>query len=310
MDDQRRAWDYHDPAGTRMLGIAADVLRSFGSGIGGHHLAIVGGLAPVLLVPEPPSGLDLHVGTGDIDLMLSIQLMEGETAEYYRSIVEGLRGLGLHPDEDDGRTILWRWVGRHRGAAVQVELLCPVRRRGGVPERPSAGTPAEVNVGPNGEITALALWLGHLVLEDTVIVERRVETVHGSLTYPFPVAGLAAWLCLKWDAITRRDKPKDAYDVVWVVDALGPVVAARRIAESALLTGRFADEVRGGLSRLVGDQFRDVDSVGPRSYAGFFGDSGVDRRRRHALGTMNEFRSQLEALRVVARTPWTGSTPV
>lgn len=43
------------------------------------------------------------------------------------------------------------------------------------------------------------------------------------LGYEFPIAGLAPWLCLKADAIMRRDKPKDAYDVVWLLDALGPV---------------------------------------------------------------------------------------
>jgi hypothetical protein len=32
----------------------------------------------------------------------------------------------------------------------------------------------------------------------------------------------------------RRDKPKDAYDVVWLIDALGPAEAAARIAGSSL----------------------------------------------------------------------------
>jgi hypothetical protein len=40
--DQARAADYDDPMCDRLLGVAADVLRSFGSAFGGHHLAIVG----------------------------------------------------------------------------------------------------------------------------------------------------------------------------------------------------------------------------------------------------------------------------
>ena len=35
----------------------------------------------------------------------------------------------------------------------------------------------------------------------------------------------------------RRDKPKDAYDVVWLTDALGPDQAAEAIAASPLLAG-------------------------------------------------------------------------
>src|ERR1700757_4320226 len=40
--DQTRAVDYDDPMCVRLLGTAADVLRSFGSAFGGRHLAIVG----------------------------------------------------------------------------------------------------------------------------------------------------------------------------------------------------------------------------------------------------------------------------
>ena len=42
-DDQARAADYDDPMCSKLLGTAADVLRSFGSAFGGRHLAIVGG---------------------------------------------------------------------------------------------------------------------------------------------------------------------------------------------------------------------------------------------------------------------------
>jgi len=66
------------------------------------------------------------------------------------------------------------------------------------------------------------------VPDDTITIPRRVETASGGLTYEFPVAGLASWLCLKSDAIMRRDKPKDSYDIVWVLDALDPYTASER----------------------------------------------------------------------------------
>ncbi len=45
-----------DLVAERLLGVAADVLRSFGSAFGGQHIAIVGGAAPTLLVAAPPTG--------------------------------------------------------------------------------------------------------------------------------------------------------------------------------------------------------------------------------------------------------------
>ncbi len=141
--DDATASAYDDPMSERELGIAADVLRSFGSAFGGQHLAVVGGAVPSLLVASPPRGIEPHVGTADLDLHLSLHLLDGETADYYDSIIDGLRSLGLEPDRDRGKEIKWRWVGRHRDARVQVELLCPVRSRGGRPEDPAQDTPAD-----------------------------------------------------------------------------------------------------------------------------------------------------------------------
>jgi hypothetical protein len=222
-----------------------------------------------------------------------LHLRDGETANYYDSIIDGLRSLGLVADREGDKEIKWRWVGRHRDTHVQVELLCPVRTRGGRSEDPAEDTPAEANIGPNGEITALAVGFGHFVPHDTIKVDRRVESSQGELTFEFPVAGLAPWLCLKSDALMRRDKAKDAYDIVWTIDALGPEEASARIAGSPLLVSPHAEELKAQLRRLITDQFQSVRSVGPRQYATFHGarDDGADRR--HALGTMSELGTQL-----------------
>lgn len=291
--DDATASAYDDPMSERQLGIAADVLRSFGSAFGGQHLAIIGGAVPSLLIASAPSGIEPHVGTADLDLHLSLHLLDGETADYYDSIIEGLRSLGLVPDRDDGREIKWRWVGRHRDARVQVELLCPVRSRGGRPEDPAEDTPAEANIGPSGEITALAVGFGHLVAHDTVSINRRVESAEGELTFDFPVAGLASWLCLKSDALMRRNKPKDAYDIVWTLDALGTDDAGSRVADSPLLAGADAEEVKAQMRRLATDQFRNERSVGPKQYSTFLESQDVERARRHAVGTLDAFARAL-----------------
>jgi hypothetical protein len=294
-DDQAKAAAYDDPMCSKLLGTAADVLRSFGSAFGGRHLAIVGGAVPSLLVCKFPERLRPHVGTADLDFHLSLHLLDGETADYYQAIIDGLRSLGLRTDMQGGREVKWRWVGRHRGARVQVEFLCPMRDRAGRPEKPASGTPAEANIGPAGEITALAVGYGHLVPRDTVYVERRVMTSDGMLGYEFPVAGLAPWLCLKADAIMRRRKPKDAYDLVWLLDALGPEEAAAHISGSPLLDGELAADVLEQLARLVTDQFCDTASVGPAMYASFLEADDVNADRRHAFGTVTAFGKALNA---------------
>lgn len=236
-----------------------------------------------------------HVGTADLDFHLSLHLLDGETADYYQAIIDGLHSLRLNPDTQSGRKVKWRWVGRYRDSRLQVEFLCPVRTRAGRPEIPATGTPAVANIGPAGEITALAVGFGHLVPDDTVLVERRVETSRGMLGYEFPVAGLASWLSLKTDAIMRRDKPKDAYDVVWLIDVLGPAEAAARIAASPLLAGDLAADALGQLNRLTTDQFRDLAAAGPAMYASFLGADDSDGERRHAHGTVAALAKALRA---------------
>ena len=63
MDDRATVADYSDPMSEKLLGPAADMLRSFGSAFGGRHLAIVGGAVPSLLADTVPLGIKPHVGT-------------------------------------------------------------------------------------------------------------------------------------------------------------------------------------------------------------------------------------------------------
>lgn len=292
MDDQVTADDFSDPMSEKLLGSAADVLRSFGSAFGSRHLAIIGGAVPSLLVDSIPAGIARHVGTADLDLHLGLHLMDGETADYYDAIIDGLRGLGLSSGTSGEREVKWRWLGTHRGSKLQVELLCPERTRGGRPESPASDTNAELNVGPNGEITALAVGFGHLVVDDTVMVDRMVETSEGRLRFEFPVSGVASWLCLKSDAIMRRAKSKDSYDVVWLIAGLGPGEAAGRVRDSRLQETEFASQVTEQLTRLA-EQFQDTESVGPRSYANFLMSGNPERDRRYAVGAVAEFWAAL-----------------
>src|SRR5437879_6128595 len=70
-----------DVAGT-MLGEAAWLLRALG--FAAKHTILIGGLVPGLLVLDPGPSRPKHIGTTDLDLCLSVALVEGDTTEYER----------------------------------------------------------------------------------------------------------------------------------------------------------------------------------------------------------------------------------
>ena len=92
-------------------------------------VVVVGGLVPSLLIDQatPPPGVDLHVGTMDLDLGLSLALLEEER---YRSLSERLRSAGFAPDKTAGGDITrqrWRTTGT---SSVTIDFLIPPSRPG------------------------------------------------------------------------------------------------------------------------------------------------------------------------------------
>lgn len=285
---------------TQLLGVAADVLLAIGDPGILHHVAIVGGLVPTLMAYEgltPSSGQ--HIGTGDLDLHLTLELLEGNTSEYYGNVIAALRRLGLDVVQEQGRDRRWRWQGRHRDVFLTVELLSPTRTHpAGSPQAlPAAGTRAQSSVGDADDIRTLGLDFGHLVHIDRAKVARTVETRDGTLPdFAFPIAGIASWLALKVDALDKRDKSKDAYDVVWLLECLGPREAAQRTDASALWTSAHRDDLAGQLDRLE-VIFAQPDHVGPGRYARFLQELGYPPLR---AGDITEARLRRDAVEIVA----------
>ena len=97
---------------------AAAIVRSLG--FAASHVVLIGGLVPGLLVPVLDPGIEPHVGTADIDLCLSVALIEGDTATYDRTEAV-LRRLGF---SESGASFRWR---RSSGVPVTVEFFCPAK---------------------------------------------------------------------------------------------------------------------------------------------------------------------------------------
>lgn len=278
----------YDPAvAEQLVAEAADIIRSLG--FAASHVVLIGGLVPGLLVPVLDPGLEPHVGTADIDLCLSLALVEGATDTYER-IETVLKRLGFA--EGDAS---FRWQRRER-VALTVEFFCPAdeTRPAGQAFRPLA---AENPVGKHnlgGRLSALALDAGEILTTDVEVVRREVVLPDnkGTTALDLRVTGPVAFLVAKSQALVganARDKPKDAYDIVWLIESWpgGPASAA---ADFAGRPGFASPEVRPALDGIR-DAFGDTDRVGARSYARFVATSADEEPQleRRAVGAIREF---------------------
>jgi hypothetical protein len=276
--------DYDPRLRASLSAEAVRILRAFG--FAGAHVVVIGGLVPSLLVPMPEPGLDHHVGTTDLDLCLSVALVAGDVGEYER-LERSLRDAGFAMARDDaGSSISWRWVGGI-GMPLTVEFFCAAAD-GRLPGR--LFRPGGV-VG--GKLSALVLAAGGLIDRDARDLDVEVELPGGGgrTRQRLKVAGPASYLAAKADALQRREKNKDAYDIVWLVESWpgGQPAFAAELQRSVVF-----GELAPALSVLA-TEFATIDSAGAVKYGRFMArdTAGSDFHARRAIGAI---RALLAAL--------------
>lgn len=228
-------------------------------------MTIVGGSAPPLLVGERPE--DPYAGTLDVNVVIDPAAVPSEV---YRTIAETLRGRGYAQMDQP-----FRWLRsvsvEARPIDVEVDLLAPMTPRAGTRHRHEriGGEPLARRT-EGAEI----LRAGYTEREVTDLLpdgRRNRLTIR--------VATPAALIVLKALAMGGRDKPKDAYDIDYILRHVGN------------------DAVAGGIEALgdvppvvkalgiLDDKFGAIDAIGPTSVALY---------RRVPLGTAEA--DQLQAL--------------
>lgn len=282
----------YDPAiAEQLVAEAAAIIRSLG--FAASHVVLIGGLVPGLLVPVLDPGLEPHIGTADIDLCLSVALVEGETDTYERIEIVLKR---LDFEEGDAS---FRWQ-RRTGPALTIEFFCPANesRPAGRAFRPAAADNPVGKHNLGGRLSALALDAGEILTTDVEVVRREVVLPgnKGTTTAELLVTGPVAFLVAKSQALvgaTARDKPKDAYDIVWLIESWpgGPAAAAAAFSERLGFVSR---EVAPAIA-AIREAFGSADRVGARSFARFVARSRAEEAQleRRAVGAVREF---LEAL--------------
>lgn len=214
------------------------------------EFVVLGGLVPELLCSASPF---VHSGTTDVDVQVDLEIAAG--AVHTARLERALRNADFEPDADRS----WQWMAQGLGTKVIVrfELL------------------ADLDDVPQGATVTFdeCDHLGAANLRGTGYAARDVEVrtltsnTGGILhTTEVNISGLAGFLLAKTAAAHSRRKPKDWYDIAFVLlhnDAGGPDAAA------ALVLDRFGDDLTGSIRTAIQDlraNFADPGSQGPVAY--------------------------------------------
>jgi hypothetical protein len=281
--------NYNPSLAAAIVNEAAGLLKSIG--FASQHVILIGGIVPGLLVPVLDPDIEPHIGTVDIDFCLSVALVEGGTAEYDR-IEQGLKQAGFVADGQS-----WQWRGGEKKNIV-VEFFCPAapNRPVGKLFRPRAVEQPVTKHNLGSTLSAVPLEAGDLISQDVQVIPHEADLPGGKgrQIIELRVTGIAAFLAAKAEALRHRDKPKDAYDVIWLIEAWpgGPAGAALAVKSSPI----FNDPGMTRALEILDDQFRDIDRAGARAYARFLddGDVDLDVLARQAVGAFTELLGELQ----------------
>ncbi|MGE0869300.1 MAG: hypothetical protein AB7P03_12095 [Kofleriaceae bacterium] len=138
-----------------------------------------------------------------------------------------------------------------------------------------------------------ALATGALIDQDFRIVELEGDLPDGGgrTTQELRVAGPTAYLAAKADALRRRNKNKDAYDLIGLAECWpgGPTALAAEIKASNIFS-----ELTATLD-ILREEFATIDAAGAVKYGRFMAtdSEGQDAAAQRAVGA---FRARFSAL--------------
>ncbi len=238
-------------------------------------LVIVGGLVPSLIIDQErlAFGVEPHVGTMDLDIGLSVLLLD---AERYKTVGERLRNAGFTPDlNEKGNRSRQRWV-IDRGAKVTVDFLIG-------PTLPDDEGGRIRDLEP--DFAAFIMPGLQLAFRDQIEVSLSGQTITGERAQrTIRVCGPGAYVVLKALALRGRGENKDAYDLFYVVRNFGTGAADVAACLAKLMDDEYAQTA---LSHLKED-FETASEIGPRRAAEFIGGVPDDVVQADAVAFISE----------------------
>ena len=222
-----------------------------------HHygtrpeFVLIGGLVPDLLCSASPY---VHAGTTDIDVQVDLEIQAGavNTAKLERALINA----EFSPDGQHA----WRWVssGPPPRAVVKFELLA---------DRDTFPAGATLTFDDCDHLAAANLRGTGYAVRDTTVRELRGRIGGRASVVEINVTGTAGFLLAKTAAARSRRKPKDWYDIAFVLlhnDLGGPEEAARLVHECFGVA--ISAEMRTAIDDLHAN-FANPSTQGPRAYA-------------------------------------------
>jgi Nucleotidyl transferase AbiEii toxin, Type IV TA system len=223
------------------------VVRHYG---GRPEFVLLGGLVPALLCSGSAAH---HAGTNDVDVQVDLEISNGSV--HAARLERALRQAGFSPDDQ----YVWRWKSTvsARMATVKFELLADLNTQ------PSGAT---IRFRGCRDLGAANLRGTGFAAQDCEV--RTIGSSAGDLSrsVEINVSGLAGFLLAKTAAAYSRRKPKDWYDLVFVLlnnDHGDALAAAQRVRQ---LFGASIPAVAGQLTDLSAN-FAGPDAQGTRAYA-------------------------------------------
>jgi hypothetical protein len=241
------------------------------------EIVVVGGLVPSLLIPEKtvPEGEDAHVGTMDLDLGLSLALLN---THRYEELTARLRRAGFQPDVNEaGNPTFQRWkIKPSPGFKVTVDFVIPPgldEDEGGKIRHIENDFAAVITPGLHLAFTDMQ----RLALTGTTILGEKASR-------DIWVCGPGAFVILKALAFGTRGENKDAYDLYYLIRNYGFGVDDVLKHLDPILHDPKTQEAL----KLLHRDFSDPDGVGPRRVAEFLYAAPDDELQADVAGFIRE----------------------
>jgi hypothetical protein len=251
----KRLSDYTVAATERCERVLVTVLGNVGPWRECIYLA--GGLAPRYIVGELPEGASPHIGTTDIDLVISLSV-DGDEIATYETLERNLKNADF---EQDSR-MSFRWKRKVDGVSVLVEFLCET-------DRVEEGRIFRPGHRLGTKLSAFNVSGAHLAARDYIEVDVENERLDdgGLSKVSVRVANLLPYVVLKINAFQDRHENKDAYDLIFCLRNFRdePETTGRELAASPVANDPQVVEALA----LLEERFVAIENDGPAAYAAF-----------------------------------------
>jgi hypothetical protein len=249
MNKPRTADGYNNKVTENCERVLVTLLR--GLGPWKESVYLVGGLTPRYLVKAKPPGVPPHAGTGDVDIVVEMQMLAD--TEAYHSLEDNFKTLGFERGENNkGEKVSWRWqIKTSDGTTIILELLA---------DDPDGSGRRVQPIPTKGNISALNVPHSSMVIDHHEITEISAELLgdDGIATEKIRYASIVSFTCLKAYALDDRHEYKDAHDLVYCIEHGDGGLEAAAEALRAARTGKYAEVIEEVLV-ILQKRFADDD---------------------------------------------------